>query len=155
MRPGEYLGKMAGPRALYRELVREAIEYLPPPMVVEASGAMARHKLVSHATVAALAKRVGVGLAAARGDLWQLFNFRWISDHNAPRELGHRVGYTYYLQADVAAQGLTGEWGVVTRNVLADVLPEEAPKLKRPAPSRGPGREWVDTGGTVLGRKKR
>jgi len=139
--PGEYVGRLASARALYRVMVREAIEALPP--------SPKEGTLLSHASVTALSRRIGVGTSAVRGDLWRLRSHGWISDHIAPRHLGNVHGGEFFLRADMAAMAHTCEMNTVSRLVLVDVLPTSA--LPGDIVELGPGRQWVDLGGEVLG----
>lgn len=143
----QYLGKVAPARALYRVLFEEAIGRLADAPMPE--------RLESFMSTATLAKRLGVGTSTIGGDLALLFNFGWIERAQGPAErhvrqdaprrfLGHREGITLYLIADAQALARTGEDRLVSRVVLAGLLPDIVAQCADPPPpvERGVNRRW-------------
>ncbi len=131
-----YISRLAASRPVYRELIRRALEQLPP-----AEDGQESMRLICFDSMAKLARKLGVGRTTVRGDLERLRNYRWLQiSADDGYLLGHREGRECFLLADVVAQEKLQENRVVSRLVLSDLLdtPEEPEVTGR----RGPGRKW-------------
>lgn len=136
-----YISKMAASRPVYIELVKRALDLLPPPGV--GTGV---ERLVCFDSMAKLAKALGIGRTTVRGDLERLLNYGWlqITDDDGYL-LGRREAGELYLLSDLAAeQALGGKQKVVSKLVLRDVLPKPSspPEQTDSSPVRGAGRQW-------------
>ena len=139
--PGSvYLGRMATSRALYRQLVKRALDLLPPVQLSKGS-----EKLLCFDSMVKLGRALGIGRTAIRADLQRLVNYQWIEVEDDAYLLGRREAGQLYLLADLAAHTALGEACFVSRRVLSGLLPaqEEAPDPTAPAPVRGAGRKWT------------
>lgn len=138
MKPADYLAGLAGARALYAWLYRDAVAMLPPPVDGVTS------PLESRTPLREVGKSLGWSQGVVQKELARLVNFRWVRDGAMPRFLGQRVGGVMHLMADLEAEQATGDKALVTRVVLQ--LQPPAPVERKPAPTsadkRGTNRGW-------------
>lgn len=141
MKPAAYLATVAGARGLFLQLFEDSKSMLPPPVADQ------EHDLVSMASLASLAKVLGVTPSTVRRDLVQLVNFGWVQcppgAPGGPKRLGRRTGATYHLLADLAAEQHTKERDLVSRVVLRLDSQAPAPVDGRPV-GTGTRREWQE-----------
>lgn len=154
MKPGRYLASLAGARSVYLLMFEAACALLPPPSEGK------DFPLECHKPIREMAETLELGTSTVREALVQLEYHGWISGRRIPRRLGQRVGASYALLADLAAEEVTGERDVVSRLVLHLEPPEPAQTpARKPEPAqdgRGPNRAWDGdeewTWGTQEGR---
>jgi len=113
MTPSAYLARLTTARPLYCLLYKEAMGVLGPAT----AGTCRLDPIMCGLSVTELAKRLDSTRSVVGEEMRRLISHGWVSG-KSPRLLGHRRGTEPILLADVAAQTVTGEVGVVLRNVL-------------------------------------
>lgn len=138
MKPARYLAGLGGARSTYLLLFETAVALLPP-----AADDGKEFRLECHKSIRDLAARLELGTPTVREALIQLENYGWIAGRKVPRYLGMRVGQTYALLADLAAETVTGDPTVVSKLVLRLEAPKpEAAQTPAEPDARGPNRAW-------------
>lgn len=131
--PVAYLASVASARGLFIWLFEDAQAMLPPPTQTGS------FDLVSLASLQDAAKGMGCTKATVRRDLTRLVNFGWVQitqrEPGGPKRLGRRVGMEHHLLADLAAETVTGQQGVISK--LALRLGAQAPAGEASATAGG------------------
>lgn len=130
-----YLIHAAQARGLYVALFEASLAGLPVNIAGE-------HDVECHYSTRDLTEKLpGRSPSIIANELRWLKNNAWVSEKRGSiRFLGRRIDGTFHLLADVAAQQLTGEERLVSREILGVKLPGAAPTAE--TTKRGAGRRW-------------